>query len=353
MDTNNIKERHQLLLRTIAIWKFLVKRWWVYLLCGCIGGIAGIVYASVQPSKYQSTLTFALEDNASGINGALSLAAEFGLSIGGGKDIFSGENILAILSSRRIIESVLLSVDTVNGKARRLIESYLEMTQKLEGYKNHPRLSGLSYNPEIPKSKFSYLQDSILYATYNEIVKDGLSVTRPDRKLNIYKVEFTASNERFCKMFTERVVDEANRYYVELRSKKAFQTLQVLEARVATLKGSAKSSIQSKSSVQDANLNPVLSAQNAALQSANIDISAYSAAYGELFKNLEIARYQYLKEMPLMQIIDAPHYPMKNLKKGRLRTGVLVGFLGGFLSIVGVLGWFFVNEIRREMATVA
>jgi hypothetical protein len=61
----------------------------------------------------------------------------------------------------------------------------------------------------------------------------------------------------------------------------------------------------------------------------------YGAAYGEMFKNLELARFQYLNEIPLMQIIDAANYPMEKVTSGKLKMAVLFALLAELL----ILGW--------------
>jgi uncharacterized protein involved in exopolysaccharide biosynthesis len=296
----------------------------------------GIWYAWKTKPKYQSRLTFALEENSGGMSGALNLAAEFGLNLGGSSSIFSGDNILQIISSRRVIEGVLLSVDTLEGSgkpvtlAQQLLD--LKRDKKVETVKPL-RLFSVSFPAGRHRNSFNYLEDSVLYVLYNEDILKNLIAGRPDKKLGIYEVMFTASDERFAKVFTERLLHETTTFYTDLRSKKSRQTLEVLEARVASLKSNVGAAIQSKSSVQDANLNPVFSSSQAVAQQRQVDITAYSGAYAELFKNLELARYQFLQDIPLLQIIDNVHYPLKKIKKGRLFTGLLFGILAGILMV--------------------
>ncbi|HSR39790.1 MAG TPA: hypothetical protein VLL95_12825, partial [Phnomibacter sp.] len=73
------------------------------------------------------------------------------------------------------------------------------------------------------------------------------------------------------------------------------------------------------------------------LQIKQLDASVYGAAYTELFKNLEMARYQFLNDVPLLQVIDEARYPMKRIKPGRLKTGIIVAFIFGFSAIL-ILG---------------
>lgn len=314
----------------------LKRRWWLFILVGLLAGTAGFFYAKSQKPKYQSKLTFALDDGGSegGLGGALSLAAQFGLNLGGGKDVFAGENIIEILKSRRMVERVLLSVDTFNNKPTTLIEYFIDQSGLRIRTKN-PAVAAIHFPIGQTKETFTYIQDSILFATYNEFAGNYIVAQKPDRKLNIFEVNVTSPNEKFTKIFTDRIVAETNNFYIELSSKKSLQTLAILEQRVASMKGNLNSSISSKAATQDANLNPAFAQAQVPIQQQQVNMQVYGGAYGEMFKNLELARFQYLKEVPLMQIIDAADYPMKKIKKSKLTTAIL-------FSVLAVIFTFFV-----------
>ena len=109
----------------------LLKLWWLFLIVGIAAGLLGIFYASSQKPIYKSRLTFALDDgDNAGIGNFLNLASQFGINIGSGKDIFAGDNILEIMKSRRMVESVLLSTDTFENRPYTMIEYYLEKSRE-------------------------------------------------------------------------------------------------------------------------------------------------------------------------------------------------------------------------------
>jgi len=311
--------------------EFLIKKWWLFLIVGFCAGLVGVISAGMKKPIYESKLTFALDQGEGGISGAFSLAAQFGLNIGGGKDIFSGDNIIEILRSRRVVEKVLLSIDTINNKPTTLIENYLETNGR------NGRTKDIHFLPGEPRSEFSYMKDSLLYSVYSALIFSNISAQRPDRKLSIYEVRVTSEDERFAKVFTERLVAETNNFYVEICTKKSKETLEILQQRVAFMKGNLDTSFISKAAVQDVNLNPAFAAAQVPVLKQQANIQVYSAAYGEMFKNLELARYNYLKQIPLMQIIDAADYPMKKIKKGRLSTGFWYCIVAEFLLLILLL----------------
>lgn len=322
-----------------------------------IGGLLGVLYAWLDKPRYQSRVTFALEDNSMGANAAMNLAAQFGLNIGSGNGVFAGDNIIQIITSRHIVENVLRSPDSTldpTGK-KSLATLMIEGLVAHKALKPESALASLRIAPHRDPRSFSYQEDSLMFLLCRDYISKNLIAFKPDKKLSIYEVRFVASNERFSKVFTERLLDETRRFYTEIRAGRSRQTLEILEERVAAMKGSLQSALVKRAATQDANLNQVLSQGQAKIQQGQIDVSVYGGAYGELYKNLELARLQYLKDVPLFQVIDEPRYPLKNLKLGRLKTGLLAAFLAG-ASVFFALSFFYyltANKVQPQPESLA
>ncbi len=337
-EEDNIDYSHEKKLAAVAtlhrIIKFILKRWLLFLIIGFLGGVAGFIYATMETPTYKSRLTFALDDHAGGgggIGNLFNLASQFGFNVGGsGNDLFSGDNILEIMKSRRMVEKVFLSIDTFNSKPYTLIEYYLEITGKFKG---NPAERQIHFPVGQLRVALSYRQDSLLYKVYQNFSDNNILAQRPDRKLSIYEVNVTSPNEKFTKDFTGRLVSVTNEFYVEIRTKKAKQTLDVLEQRVAGMKGNLNSSITNKAAIQDINVNPAFSEAQVPVQKQQTNIQVYGQAYAEMFKNLELARFQYLDEIPLMQIIDAANYPMEKIKLGKLKMAILFAVFANLLFL--------------------
>ncbi len=332
--------RNFLLEATLNI-KYLLKQWKIILACGIIGGLLGVTYAYLKKPKYESFMSFSLEENGNSLSGALNLAAEFGLNLGmSSNSIFEGENILTILKSRRIIEQVLLSSDSVTTDGKTFIEQFIDMyplNNKLLQKYYARGVPPINFHKNKPRNTFTYLEDSIVFTVYNQISRTLLNAKKPDKRLNYYTLTFTSASEKFSKDFLDQLIKVTTNFYVELKTKRSLNTLKILEERVSAMKGNARASISSRAAIQDANLNPALNNQMAQLQSTQIDISAFSGAYAELFKNLEIARYQYLKDIPLLEVIDKPQFPIKKIKPSRLITGIIVSFIFTTLCLLVLL----------------
>jgi len=343
MSTNTIIEKEAMaadegsliIERVKSMISSVLKKWWLFLIVGFCAGVLGVIKAGMEKPQYESRLTFALDQNeGGGMSGAINFAAQLGLNIGGGKDIFGGDNIIEILKSRRMVEKVLLSVDTFNSKPYTFAEYYLELSNK-----RNARTKDIHFPIGQKKSEFSYLQDSLLFIVYSQMSRD-ISASRPDRKLSLYEVRITSDDEKFAKVFTDRLVSETNNFYTEICSKKSRETMEILQQRVSFMKGNLDTSLSNKALAQDVNLNPAFAAAQVPVLKQQMNIQVYGAAYGEMFKNLELARYNYLKQIPLMQIIDAADYPMKKIKVSRLKTGIFYSIFSCLVTllIVWVIG---------------
>lgn len=342
-DDNLLKHNYSpQAVRTLnALFRCILQKWWLFVIVGLVAGIGGVIYSMYQKPEYKSHLTFALDDGGSGggIGSFINLASQFGLNIGSGKDIFAGDNILEIMKSRRMIEKVLLSVDTFGNKPYTLIEYYLIES----GNRNsNSKTKNINFPVGQKRSTFSYQQDSLLYKVYQQFSVKFIVTQRPDRKLNIFEISITSTNEKFTKDFTDRIVAETGNFYTEIRTKKAKETLNVLERRAATMKDNLNSSIKSRAAVQDVNVNPAFSEAQVPVQKQQTNIQVYGAAYAEMFKNLELARFQYLNEIPLLQVIDRADYPMEKIKSGKLKMAVLFAFFAESIAlfIIGVINTF-------------
>jgi hypothetical protein len=323
-----------------SFFRLLLSKYWMFLIVGILAGCTGILYAWLQPNQYKSKLTFSLSEGGSTLSSLAGLASEMGINIGGGDEsIFSGDNIIEILRSRRIVEGVLLSEEDFAGKKMRMIDRYMDVT----GMRKDKKIFEETRFPlSLPKENFSYRQDSVLMLVYSDLVKNFISCSRPDRRMNIYEINVTSLDEKWTRVFTDRMLERATQFYTEIRTKKAKNTLSILEERLADMKGNFDQSLETSSLSQDANLNPAFAETQLPVVKSQTDMQVYMSAYTELFKNLEIARFQFLNEIPVIQVVDGTAYPMENNKKGKLVTGLFFAILSAFLLIL-----FF--WIRREL----
>lgn len=319
---------------------------WI-LIIGALVAVGGYIYAAQKKPVYESYVSFALEGAPSGnMSRAMGIASQLGISFGGGTDIFAGDNILRIIMSRRMIEASLLSVDTVDNHPMTLIEFYLYRLSDSD--KNTESKNDIHFIPGESRKNFSYAQDRLLYQTYLKFKQNYIIARRPEKDLNIYEVMVKSGNEKFAKVFTDTLIEKTIDFYTHISSQKAKETLEILEKRVPAMKSKLDESISAKASLEDANLNTTFAKSQVSQIKELSDSKVYGSAYSELFKNLEIARFQYLKSIPLLQIIDDAHYPMKKIKSSKIVTGFIFGVVAVFITLMLFLFIDFLKLIRQS-----
>jgi hypothetical protein len=324
-----------LMRKMILIFRFLLSKW-VTISTVCIGfGVLGIVYAWQQKPTYIAEMTFTTEaEGATKLGGYLGLAAQFGIDLGGGSNnMFEGDNLAQLLTSRNLVETTLLS-PSGNGN-NLMIDEYVDFNEMRKAWQNEDLLKGIKFN--VDRSQNTRIHDSIIGAVSSSIIKSDLQVYRKDKKLTAITAEMKSSDEVFSKKFIELLASNAIRFYTAYKSKRAVQNVQVLQKQTDSVRALLFGGIADVATINDLNVNPVKQSLRIPSQHKQIDVQVNGALYTELLKNLELAKLSLRKETPLIQIIDTPVLPLEKKKMGRLKTGVLFAFAGGLLTALILL----------------
>ena len=336
-DEISLKE---LLLKIKDWYRFLISKWVVLVAAAIIGSAIGVGYAFMQKPEYTANLSFALEDEKSGgggLSGALGLASSLGIDLGtsaGGA--FSGANLTELMKSRKIVEKALLNPIAVNGKTKSLSQHYINFNELEKDWDEKPLLKGIVFAPDADRSKFTLQQDSILGIIYESMIGTNglLSVAQKDKKISIISIEVKSTNELFSKAFTESIAQEVSSYYIEIKSKKARQNVEILQHQTDSIRAELNGAIVGVAAAADNTfgLNPAMMVRKAPGTRRQVDVQANTAILTQLVTNLEMAKVSLRKETPLIQVIDKPILPLKKDKVGKLKSLLLGGFLAGFLT---------------------
>ena len=119
---------------------FMLLKWKTIVLAGVIGAILGLTYSFIKKPIYTASLSFALEGESSGgSGGVLSLASQFGLSLGGsGGGIFEGSNLNELFKSRNMVEQTLVKPVRYKGKTISFAEMYIEIADWRKNWNKKP-----------------------------------------------------------------------------------------------------------------------------------------------------------------------------------------------------------------------
>lgn len=325
----------------ISTWtQYLRSKIFIIIAFAVVGASIGILISINDKPTYTASLSFAMEDEKSGggLSGALGLASQFGLDVGGsGGSMFNGDNLLELMKSRKIIEKTLTEPLDYKGRNTVLADLLIEQKELSEKLKDRNGGKKISFFPSSNTTDYrtSFLKDSILSIFHKEILKSNLSVFLKDKKLSIIIVNFKSEDEYFAKIMVEKLTQIVADFYTETKTRKSRVNLDILQHQTDSVRRELNASITGVASFSDNtfNLNPALNVKRAPGQSRQVDVQANTAVLTELIKNLELAKVSLRKETPLFQIIDKPVLPLEMTKIGK-RTGVLVGAIFGVLVII-------------------
>lgn len=313
---------------------YLLRRWWLLLVFILVGVVLGVAYNYIQKPKYRAVCTFILEEKSSGGSGLSGLASQFGLNIGGltGGSIFSGDNILNILKSKKVVEQVLLTAASDSASnAKSLADLYLNFTGLRKSWRKKTTLSGIDFSNV---RTLNPVQDSVLNVIYEGILKNNLSVDRKSKQGSIIQVQIIASNSIFARLMTQRLVDEASKLYLDLRTGNAERNIQQLQRRSDSLLMLLNHKSYSVAISQPLDVNPGIKAAAVPVEIAMRDKTVLSTLYAEVTKNLEASKMLLSQETPVIELLDTPEHLLKDMKKSLLFDVVVFTALTGFIYLI-------------------
>jgi hypothetical protein len=338
-NSNNSEEitLKDLFIKVKGLYKYLLSQWKIIIGVSLIGSCLGFFYAYNKKASYMATTTFVLAEADKSSGGILSqysgLAAMAGIdAVGGGGGIFQGDNILQLYTSRAMIETALLSKVNAN---ELLIDRYIRMKKLRDAWASNFNLRGIKFNSDVTKLN-NRLQDSVLGKVVEDIKKNYLSVSKPDKKLSIISVDVKAEDEAFAKDFNNQIVKTVNDFFIQTITKKALQNVAILQHQTDSVKSVLNGAIYQAITVADAtpNLNPARQILREPVQRYQFNAEANKAILTQLVQNLELAKIALRKETPLLQIIDFPVYPLFKSKPSKLISAIIGALLLGLIAII-------------------
>jgi hypothetical protein len=296
--------------------------------------LLGLIYYYLQKPKYEAEVTFILEEK-SGSGGLAGLASQFGFnlgSMGNSAGIFSGDNILDILKSKKVVQYVLLTTVDSSSGSKTLADLYVNI--------HGPK--GYSFNNALQQK--DDLKDSILNIIYTSIVQKHLTTERVRKQGSIIKVKLTASDRVFAKLMTDRMVNEAARLYLEARTGTAQDNIRHLQLRADSILRLLNNKSFGAASVQMLDVNPGVRSAVVPVEIATRDKSVLATIYIEVVKNLEASKLILSQESPVIQLLDSTESSMVDKRKSVAFLLILSCLSGLFLGVGGFSVVYFLRN---------
>jgi len=314
---------------------FLLSKWLKLFIVATIFALLGITYAWLQIPQYKAKLSFSFE-SGSGESGSLSsyagIAAQLGFDIGGMStgSAYMGDNLMEFLKTRLIVEKTLFTKTQYNSSSL-FIDEYIKNHELNKGWNEKELFKNIKFYVNEPPDR---IKDSVISKIYDNIVKKQLSIEKVDKKLSYVNITFSDNNEEFAKYFTEALINTASTNYTIYKTEKSKKNLDLIMSQIDSVKGVLYDGINGVASSTDLNVNPNKAVIRTGIQKKQIDVQTASVVYGELLKNMEIAKLTLQRETPLVQIIDKPVFPLEKKKMGRLLGGIIFALIGTMLFSV-------------------
>jgi hypothetical protein len=324
---------------------FLITKWWLLIIAIILGICIGFGISSIQKPKYEAVSTFVLEEKSSGAGGLAGLASQFGLDIGGmssGGSIFAGDNILDILKSRKIIQKVLLSKVGEGNKPEQVLADYfLDYTRWRKKWTTEGGLNKINYEDIRHSDSLNLLQDSVLNIIYDYIIEKSLYADRLNKKGTIIKVQVTESDPLFAKLMTNRLVDEAGKLYLDIKTGTSTANINKMQRRADSLLALLNNKSYSVAASQMLDLNPGIRTATVPTEIGTRDKTVLATVYSEVTKNLEASKLILSQQTPIIQILDKPEWPLVD-KRTKLLKLCLISVVATTLILMLILGIQFI-----------
>ncbi len=331
MEQIKLTDIIELLKRFLA---YLLSKYKLIVTTTFITTLISFGYWYFQEPNYKATATFIVEEGSSKGGGLSGIASQFGIDIGGllgggSASLFSGENIFEIMKSKLIIEKVLTTniQNPSDQKNILLADLYLEISgmrkqlnQKSIEFKNFKFVDGKNNINNI-------LYDSLMNVIYTRLITENLIIDKLNKKASIITISITSPSQLFAKNFTEKLLEQTSNLYIEIKTGNLSRSIAKIQHKADSLQNSLNN-IYDRSYI---NL-------SRPMEATNRDKTVTYTLYGEVIKNLETLKISLINQTPIIQVLDLPKYPLKNLKY-RLKILLLIGFAAGITlsSLIAIL----------------
>lgn len=314
------------------ILSYLLKKWYFLVLAVIAGGAAGYFRARQIKPIYNADISFVLSTDQKDRNNFAGLAAQMGFdAITSSPDnIFSGDNIIELFKSRKLIRAALLSV--VDSTTHQTLVNYFAQSKYADLYK---KLGPFNQKPETYSE-----EQKKLFRRITLDANKSFMVFKKDKKLVFYLISASSTDPKIALYLSKHMLDQTSKYFIDTKIKVAANSVELLQHEADSIGRVLGNIYNSTAAMNDRtyNLNPSITVQRSGSQFNQAKVAAFSAAYTEVMRNLEIAKMNLQKETPLYRIIDEPELPLLPVRASLMKNSLLVAVLGFFLMAVLLAG---------------
>lgn len=335
-EMNDLRYDEEVSLRDIILKlqylaKYLFSKWHIILFALVFGAIGGYLYTSKKKIQYTAVCTFVFEGAQSTQPSGLAALLSGGSGGSQGAGLFQGGTLLSLYTTRLMLEKTLFSPVKRRDSTLLLIDWYLQINSE-----------GNSWS-EVPKTS----RDAKMSAIISNIASNYVKVESG----TFVSVSVKSPDELFSLVFSQKLIETVNKFYVATKTKKTLQNLRILDKQADSLRTILTKSMSGAATATDAypNANPAMSVLNVESQRRNIDVQATTSLYSGIVTSLETTKMELRKETPLIQIIDRPILPL-NKEVTDVSKAIILGaiFSSAIVSVLILLQLFYKKLMFNE-----
>jgi len=308
---------------------YLWKKKFRFIPAAATGVLIGLFIAWYKPVTYTSRITFVVDDTKGSSGGSMlsTLAGQFGFDIGGLMStggILAGDNVQQLLKSESLIKEALITPYDEKNIDYTLADKYAEVSDLKKKWKKYTK-NNESLTFPADREKYSRLQDSLLQDITIRIIKNDLSISKPDKKLTFFEASATMRDEKLAQLFCTRLIKSSTDFYIATKTKKLKNSIAMLERRSDSIARVLNHKTYSASAANQIMLdaNPAYPTSNVESELQGRDKMVLSTIYAEVVKNLEASKTMLMQETPTIQIVDVSEYPLKKNRFKYFKTAVI------------------------------
>ncbi|MGR3809806.1 hypothetical protein [Jiulongibacter sp. NS-SX5] len=338
----------ELLTKVFSIFRLLFRKWKVWTAALLIGACLGLVNDILveEEFNYRSVIIFNLElggsSQSSQLGGLASSLGLMGNSGGSSGELFSSQNFPTIVRSRAVIERALMKEVEVDGDTLLMINYVADSSDISEkewgGDLFHkPFTAAIDYTFEKKDPRdFTVLENQIINTIYEKLRENTLlDVAKGTNSIMV--LQSLLSNEKLTKKWVETVLETTQEFYVEMKTKKTRELLEIQEKRLKKLESDLLSS--DSRTAQLALQNPNFIDPRGRMQEtqANRKSNFLSNQYVAQLNTIENLERLILEQTPIFTIVEETRLP---LEKDYVREGLdikLTSLAALVLTIVALI----------------
>lgn len=283
--------------------------------------------------QYIATTSLMLENNKGGGGGALEIASQLGLVGGGGGGgiSLSEDKLLDIIKSQAIIKIALFDKAKIDSTEDSFANHFIHLFGYKELWKKNDSLRDFKF--ESHKEKLTLKENGVFKAFYGQIITDFLKVEE-SKKSGLVKITIQTPSQAFSKQFNQSLVSALITFYVDRITEKGRKNVSIIQKRVDSISGALRDAEYAYARWKDGS-NQLVKAQGMISEiRLRRDVEVANSIYIEGIKQLEISKFSLLQETPILQIIDAPSFPLAKTKKTSRSRLISIGFVIGILLAI-------------------